>query len=270
MVTIWRPGAAVAKQQVYDGTTWVNQSGDSSGRSKVVLDADNIGIATETTLSSIDGKIIKCDTDNTVATAKLQGYDGTDWQNLQVQDSTNKNLRVAIYDGSSLIESIDGNSDGKASTKIGLATGSYLYGFNGSSWDRIRYEQANDARDQYHKGVWTHAFLYGFDGSYWHRLRTQLSHNFGSRTSTGPAPYKDTYTGFDKYTWIIITDASSSNATVRLEGSIDTTYWFTVDEWTGTGKTMRHVVNKPVKALRPNIIDMGDASSITVKLYCIR
>jgi len=57
MVTIWRPAEAMAKQQVYDGTAWQNQAGDSSGRNKIILDVDNVGVATEATLSSIGSKV---------------------------------------------------------------------------------------------------------------------------------------------------------------------------------------------------------------------
>ena len=76
MVTIWRPAEAVAKQQVHNGANWVNQLGDSSGRNKVVLDVDNIGIATETTLSSLSSKVA---TESTL-TNLLQA---TDYTNLK-------------------------------------------------------------------------------------------------------------------------------------------------------------------------------------------
>jgi len=73
-------------------------------------------------------------------------------------------------------------------------------------------------------------------------------------------------TGFKTHTWVIRTDASSSNATVRLEGSLDGSNWFTLDEWSGTGSTMRHVVNKLVREIRINVVDMGDATEVRVDI----
>jgi len=173
----------------------------------------------------------------TVQFAKIQAYDGTDWQNLLVQSSTYPNLRVSLYDDGSKVETVDGNSDSKAATKVCLATGAYVFGFNGSSWDRIRTHQTAD---------------------------------LGTFTATGTGSAVDTVTGFDKWTWVVLTDASASAVTVRLEGSIDNSNWFTLDEWSGTGNTTRHVVNKPVRYIRAVVADMGDATSITVKVFGIR
>ncbi|OYT30289.1 MAG: hypothetical protein B6U94_06970 [Thermofilum sp. ex4484_79] len=44
---------------------------DDSGRPRIVLEQDSIGLAKDTTLSSIDGKITKCDTDNTTVSKRV-------------------------------------------------------------------------------------------------------------------------------------------------------------------------------------------------------
>jgi len=189
-------------------------------------------------LTTTQPDYLRIDSDRSLITkARLQAWDGSNWVNLRVQSSDYPNLRVSIYDNGSLVESIDGNTDGKAATKVCLAVGSYLFGFNGSSWDRVR---------------------------------THMTMDLGTFTATGAGSSVDTLTGFDKWTWVIITDASATSATVRLEGSIDNEYWFALDEWTGTGNTMRHVVNKPVRYVRANVVDMGDATSITVKAFGMR
>jgi len=77
-------------------------------------------------------------TDEGEAYAALKAYDGSQWRDLRVQSGDYANLRVSIYDANSLVESIDGNSDAKAATKIGLASGAYQFQFNGESWDRVR------------------------------------------------------------------------------------------------------------------------------------
>ena len=169
--------------------------------------------------------------------ARIQAYDGTNWVNLRVQSTDYHNLRVSLYDNGSLIESIDGNTDGKAATKVCLATGAYLFGFNGSNWDRIR----------------THALT-----------------NDYTFTATGTSSVFDTVTGFDKWTWVIIAD--NTGFTVKLQGSIDNTYWFDLDEVAGATETqiMRHVVNKPVRYVRAECTDMGSATSITIKIWGMR
>ena len=107
-------------------------------------------------------------------------------------------------------------------------------------------------------GVWIYSY------------NTEELFDFGTLTTTGTTASRDTKNGFDKWTWHILTDASASNTTVRLEGSIDDTNWFILDEWEGTGNTMRHIVNKPVRYIRINVVSMGDASSISVMVWGIR
>jgi len=53
----WYAPLTSSKQLVYDGTTWRNQYADDSGRVRTVLDVDNVGLATESTLSSINSNI---------------------------------------------------------------------------------------------------------------------------------------------------------------------------------------------------------------------
>ena len=97
-----------------------------------------------------------------------------------------------------------------------------------------------------------------------------LEADLGTFTATGAGEAVDTHTGFAKWTWQIITDASATACTVKLQGSIDGTNYFDLDEWSGTGNTMRHVIDKPVRYIRAYVSDMGDASSISVKVFAVR
>jgi len=72
------------------------------------------------------------------AVARIQGYDGTDWQNLRVDSSDYPNLLVRVAAGSSKASCFAGLTDARDSALVGLCTQSYLYGFNGSTWDRLR------------------------------------------------------------------------------------------------------------------------------------
>ena len=169
--------------------------------------------------------------------AKLQGYDGTTWQNLLVQSSTYPNLRVSIYqDGNEAVVASLG-LDSIAETTNALRVAAFLKGYNGTGWDR---------------------------------LRTHMVADLGTFTAAGAGASVDTVTGFDKWTWTVVSDASATALTVNLEGSIDGTNWFVLDTYTGTANTMRHVVNKPVRYIRANVTSMGDATSITVKVFGMR
>jgi len=70
--------------------------------------------------------------------AEIMGWDGSAWQRLPVESSTNPNLRVGIYEGANEAEIETSGSDGKANTINQLVTGAMRYGFNGSTWDRWR------------------------------------------------------------------------------------------------------------------------------------
>jgi len=72
------------------------------------------------------------------AIAKIQAYDGTNWQNLQVQSANYKNLRVALVDGTKVAYLGSWNSDALSGAPYKLGTAAHLYGFNGSTWDRLR------------------------------------------------------------------------------------------------------------------------------------
>lgn len=72
------------------------------------------------------------------AFAKVQAYDGTNWQNLLVQSADYKNLRVSVFSDNLRAQVHDGTVDGRSTANRGLITQTYLYGFNGSSWDRLR------------------------------------------------------------------------------------------------------------------------------------
>ena len=89
-------------------------------------------------------------------------------------------------------------------------------------------------------------------------------------TSTGPSAEVDTEVGALYWTWVQTNDASSTAPDIRLQGSIDGTNWFDLDQSTAIGGEMRHVVNKAVRYVRAYVQSMGDASSITVQIFGIR
>jgi len=89
-------------------------------------------------------------------------------------------------------------------------------------------------------------------------------------TTTGAGSTFTFNNGYTSHSWQVESDASSTAFTVKLQGSIDGSTWFDLDEYTGTNNTLRHVVNKPAKYIRAYVVDMGDASSITVKYLGVR
>jgi hypothetical protein len=69
------------------------------------------------------------------------------------------------------------------------------------------------------------------------------------------------------YTWTTNYTGTPTSITQNLEGSLDLANWFTLDSSTSTSSEMRHVVNKPVLALRCNIAAyVVNGSTATCKL----
>jgi len=168
------------------------------------------------------------------AIAKIQAYDGTNWQNVKLADPDTGALKVCIW-----------NPDWEQGTWVMNETDT----IDGNNCLKVS------------------GFLYGYSGSTWDRLRTHYNSGDITVTATGTTSAIDTVTGFAKHTWTVVSDASESNLTVKLEGSIDNSNWFELDSYSGTADTMRHIVNKPVRYIRFNVTSMGDASSITLRYF---
>lgn len=82
-----------------------------------------------------------------------------------------------IYNGA--ISNLLGNSDGQTATYYAQSTGSYLLGYNGTTWDRLK--TANGVSDAGGLGILTSA-PYGFNGTSWDRLRAANGLSDGATT----------------------------------------------------------------------------------------
>lgn len=107
-----------------------------------------------------------------VTKAVLYGYDGTTLSRLKVEDSTNPNLRAALYYGAGQIFAT--NTYGViAYANYGLFVHAALRVFDGSTFSRIDGGALNvDDEPATDIGVAARSCLYGFDGTAWDRLRT--------------------------------------------------------------------------------------------------
>lgn len=151
-------------------------------------------------------------------TATVWGWNGTSWVRMQVDardflmvhTSTDSDVHI-YYDGNRAMV-IQGNSDGEGATDYGLLTRSGLYGFNGTSWDRLRsnemrhldvrtdtnsvvgvYEDGNTADVEQGAvsgkattlwGLQTQSNLYGYNGTAWDRLLVDAFDNLRVVTDT--------------------------------------------------------------------------------------
>jgi hypothetical protein len=119
-------GAITNNVRFFDGTTWQDASGDGNGRLNVNI-VNPLPAGT-----NVIGNI------ETVGQANLYAYDGTSWQNLRVDSTAYPNLRVAVCSSGNLAFVTGTGNDGLSTTYNGLVTHARLYGFNGTSWDRLR------------------------------------------------------------------------------------------------------------------------------------
>jgi len=100
------------------------------------------------------------------------GWDGAAWQTLLVEDDTNFNLRVKLFDGADGIDSTLLGAD-PLGTVRGLPTESVVLGRYGANTTRVYADQCNiDNRVVTKWALHTLDHLHGFDGTYWDRLRT--------------------------------------------------------------------------------------------------
>jgi hypothetical protein len=77
---------------------------------------------------------------------------------------------------------------------------------------------------------------------------------------------------YSHYTWQTIAGDGGSNTfsavTANLEGSLDGTNWFTLDQTTNAAGETRHVAGKPVRYVRAKIVTSTvNAGSPTITVY---
>lgn len=121
--------------------------------------------------------------------SQCYGYDGSAWQTLLVESDTLKNLRVKLYDGANSIDSLT-----VAATQAnprGLATSAQIYGYDGATNTRSPYCRLfnEDALVTGYYGLYTATFLHGFNGSTWDRLRTESASAFNLRVKLYSGAY---------------------------------------------------------------------------------
>jgi len=109
-----------------------------------------------------------------------------------------------------------------------------------------------------------------FDGTNWDRLRTHMYATLSGITSTGPTAAYDSVSGVIDHTWVVIINGTSTGTHCRLQGSLDGTNWFDLDDYTNSESWMRHVVNKPVRYVRVYVDSLGGADSVDVQYYAMR
>ena len=107
----------------------------------------------------------------------LYGYDGANWQRLLVESATYKNLRVRLYDGANGIDSQQ--VDTHMTTERGLAVAAAIFGRHGAGDVRrtTSLNPANDAIATTINILTVGSFLYGYNGTTWDRLRVDASKN---------------------------------------------------------------------------------------------
>jgi len=70
--------------------------------------------------------------------AEIMGWDGSDWQRILVESSTNPNLRVVRYDGSTKLATHAGNTDTMGGGGYGEQVSAFNAAWGGTYWERWR------------------------------------------------------------------------------------------------------------------------------------
>jgi len=175
--------------------------------------------------------------DRSLAVASaLYAFNGATWDRLRTQDVSYPNLRVCLAFYNSIARIYNLAHDSVSTASEALFTSTFLHGFNGSSWDRIR---------------------------------THLSFT-ETITATGATTSKDTLTGMRFHTIHITAD--NTGFSISLEGSLDGNNWFSLYDITNASDTeyVIFINYKLTRYLRFNCKNMGSATSITARYYGMR
>lgn len=105
----------------------------------------------------------------------LYGWDGSNYSRLAVEAAATPNLRVALYSGANTVPVTQLNADALAATAYGLAGRSHLYGYNGTTWDRVRTSSLATNLPFGVGGLSVGACLYGRAGSDWRAVEVASS-----------------------------------------------------------------------------------------------
>ena len=125
---------------------------------------------------------------------QLQGYDGANFRDLEVESAANPNLKISIFSGSLQAGIFSTQQDAQTNNVDNLAVGCYLYAFNGSTWDRLGVESSSinslkvaifgvggaiisgldnaDGVSDGNRALLMLSRLSGFNGTTWDRIRT--------------------------------------------------------------------------------------------------
>lgn len=88
--------------------------------------------------------------------------------------------------------------------------------------------------------------------------------DFGQITQTGTTYSVVVDRKYQVLTWHQVNDAVNTAPSVVLEGSLDGSNWFALDESNSIGGELRSVSGKIVKYFRVNIQSLGDATFVGV------
>lgn len=79
-------------------------------------------------------------TNQLVIASYLRAFDGTNWDRVGISSGANRNLNVRLRHGALENHILGDGADNVVNTTNQLVTGSFLYGFDGATWDRLRID----------------------------------------------------------------------------------------------------------------------------------
>ncbi len=161
--------------------------------------------------------------------------DGSLFQALLVESASNPNLRVGIFSGTAqaIVQNI--SADTISTSVNSLASKSFLFEFNGTTWDRIR-----------------HSFNQSTAGV--------NSNGAGTALSLATTP-------MSRFSIIVLLTIGSAAFVVDLEGQINGIGWVPLGTLSSSSAIdALHVVNKAVNAIRFNVTTIGGGNTMTIGL----
>jgi hypothetical protein len=95
-------------------------------------------------------------------------------------------------------------------------------------------------------------------------------HAFTQITTTGASDPWSMPNSFKDFTIFLKNNGVNTAPQINIEGSLDNADWFTLSTSNTVGDDALHILNAPIKYMRINVINLGDATSIDCKALGVR
>lgn len=241
------------RPSVWDGTNWDRWKGYAGAGGVVLQDGDS---STLTDVVDTGADNLANTLNGPVCYSELYGFDGTAWDrvlwtaaadNLSGTLAGLQSLAISLFFNGTNLQRWTGLAAGADNTSNSTPApwvGSFLYGYDGSTWDRLTVTASGDAIGATASGLTTTSIIHGYDGTNNRRIKTDTSGQLIVNQSTSVPGYGRVQDG-DSTVLLDVVDDGADNLANTLNSQVcssemygfDGTAWDRIYATTMTGST---------------------------------